>query len=230
MHEESHTRVEPAGDADRPLTAENRSSSASDAERSKRIYVSRKTTTGEFTIFQGVNGDTAIHMTEQQARRVVNDILQLWPRENELLFEADIRRGCPDESWHGADLVVEWLRSTGNETVANIIAGLHVDDCALRGERPRFFVVEESARSPVLNPPGWQPIETAPKDMTPILCGHPDHGVEIRYGVAARDQNGGEYLGPELGCAPHWYFTHWMPLPSPPMALPAPPLAHQEKP
>lgn len=76
----------------------------------------------------------------------------------------------------------------------------------------------------------WQPIETAPKDGTPIMVagGHDDH---LRY---ARDEKESRFMKAparvawlandwilsicEAGCVTTTYEnpTHWMPLPAPP--------------
>jgi hypothetical protein len=63
---------------------------------------------------------------------------------------------------------------------------------------------------------GWQPIETAPKDGTPILCGFPDN-FHAQHGHF--DDNTGKW-----GQLISFYYqpTHWMPLPAPPEATPAP--------
>jgi hypothetical protein len=82
----------------------------------------------------------------------------------------------------------------------------------------------------------WQPIETAPKDGTPVLLFHKTHGcAEGRYiaGEWNTGFDGDEYEGPvwcfgddayceeieegfEEHPAHHGLVTHWMPLPQPP--------------
>lgn len=76
----------------------------------------------------------------------------------------------------------------------------------------------------------WQPIETAPRDGTPILAivgendsRHMGHLVgrifQIRHEGLTRpsgyDLGWGVYPG--FGGAPDHYFTHWMPLPCAPL-------------
>lgn len=67
----------------------------------------------------------------------------------------------------------------------------------------------------------WQPIETAPKDGTPILCYAPQrqaHWVSVyvvKWSDPDEDDGTGwvEAAGEEWG---RWNATHWMPLPAPP--------------
>jgi hypothetical protein len=70
----------------------------------------------------------------------------------------------------------------------------------------------------VAQQPTWQPIETAPKDGSPICAGmmHPFWGWvwgRCRWHVDKNEPYGGYFSGD--GLQP----THWMPLPSPPSAL-----------
>lgn len=74
----------------------------------------------------------------------------------------------------------------------------------------------------------WQPIETAPKDGTRVLCLNADTG-EVRVGVRKlfseqHFENTGrhwyEWFRNEEFCPGHtWSIepTHWMPLPPPPV-------------
>lgn len=63
---------------------------------------------------------------------------------------------------------------------------------------------------------GWQPIETAPKDGKPVLCWPRDdeHATVSWSGDRWRVDCCGQT---------HYDITHWMPLPLPPSAAPAPP-------
>jgi hypothetical protein len=73
---------------------------------------------------------------------------------------------------------------------------------------------------------GWRPIETAPRDGTPILafCVHPnaryagEDFAEWTEIVVTRwiDHNGGGWTWHGI-CGQH---THWMPLPAPPALNP----------
>lgn len=76
--------------------------------------------------------------------------------------------------------------------------------------------------------PEWQPIETAPKDGTPIIVGYDGrNGGEVWSHAAAwvmLYEEGGEPLGEEwhypTGFEPEhgqpYHPTHWQPLPAPP--------------
>ena len=65
----------------------------------------------------------------------------------------------------------------------------------------------------------WQPIDTAPKDGTPILAYRADH-----YGKFGNccvtywrtNKNGNSYTGFGEFNPTYWPPTHWMPLPKPP--------------
>jgi hypothetical protein len=57
----------------------------------------------------------------------------------------------------------------------------------------------------------WQPIETAPKDGTPVLAFAPIGDLPVTRVLSCND---GEWLS---WPGPHRYDpTHWMPLPTPP--------------
>jgi hypothetical protein len=74
--------------------------------------------------------------------------------------------------------------------------------------------------------PGWQPIETAPRDGTLILlfCDHHDGDPEWRIGHYDQAPFGkpgpfGRYvwqMQDDGGCFAEQIVTHWMPLPDPP--------------
>lgn len=87
-------------------------------------------------------------------------------------------------------------------------------DCAL--------VRIAGSRRPVLQePPVWHPIETAPKDGTPILGWNGRHRRVMRW----RSVNDNEFFdvpGIQLRHLKAEPPTHWMPLSDPPVVLPAP--------
>jgi hypothetical protein len=67
----------------------------------------------------------------------------------------------------------------------------------------------------------WRPLETAPKDGTPVLVFREDAGVFTAHYAAAVD------FVKDGDCEPQWWTidgqdlmadlpTHWMPLPEPP--------------
>ena len=63
----------------------------------------------------------------------------------------------------------------------------------------------------------WQPISTAPKDMTDILLWD---GISVSVGSwCTGNIHGGFWVSPDFGDwnAPGWEPTHWMPLPEPPV-------------
>ncbi len=69
----------------------------------------------------------------------------------------------------------------------------------------------------------WQPIETAPKDGTPILAYRGDHyksfgHVQVTYWRTAAHKVG--YIGWGEFNQRWWPPTHWMPLPEPPRQPP----------
>lgn len=60
----------------------------------------------------------------------------------------------------------------------------------------------------------WQPIETAPKDGTPILCFTPDEQFSPITGIDVLWFENGDWLyNANIVLDPP---THWMPLPPPP--------------
>ena len=102
-----------------------------------------------------------------------------------------------------------------NDTTPRLTRHLS-DHHAVQGEAE---YVERHA--PVTASPGWQPIETAPRDGTAILASGLNHGKgpSRHYSVV-------EWM--DFGCEsgwyaykdsdPHIYLTHWMPLPAAPEA------------
>ena len=63
----------------------------------------------------------------------------------------------------------------------------------------------------------WQPIETAPRDETPVLLFIPDVGMVVGDFAVAAFAPAGEWFEcyNSEGLAPNKP-THWMPLPEPP--------------
>jgi len=77
------------------------------------------------------------------------------------------------------------------------------------------------AKKEMSNEPKWQPIETAPKDGTPILCFIENATLVVLFwGLYDSFQKCGDlygWLNPEIGgFCPYADVTHWMPLPKPP--------------
>ena len=64
----------------------------------------------------------------------------------------------------------------------------------------------------------WQPIETAPRDGTMILCYHPKYGMILPGVWDGGDQNAFELKDERLEYVKDFYPTHWMPLPPLPEA------------
>lgn len=65
---------------------------------------------------------------------------------------------------------------------------------------------------------GWRPIESAPRDGTPILVGHAQRVIAPVYWLTDQDAGvPGWYLWPP-NVRLQWKPTHWMPLPTPPLA------------
>ena len=62
--------------------------------------------------------------------------------------------------------------------------------------------------------PNWRPIETAPKDGTPVLLGFPGylHAMHGHYEDGIWGQLDSDFGFEHLPTQP----THWMPLPAPP--------------
>lgn len=65
--------------------------------------------------------------------------------------------------------------------------------------------------------PQWQPIETAPKDGTPVLLDHPDWHMRVLRGGWDVDELAWRVGG--FGC-PATQPTKWHPLPAPPEERP----------
>lgn len=73
---------------------------------------------------------------------------------------------------------------------------------------------------------GWQPIETAPKDGTTVICFWPDHGGDSEVGLMGGPVIGAaRWMSPSTHLVKHWCYegrwtvadpTLWQPLPDPP--------------
>ena len=81
---------------------------------------------------------------------------------------------------------------------------------------PRYMT--KQLRLPEKQSSGWQPIETAPKDGTVVLCWDEFKECDLMwYGIIQqwnkpKDILGWMYVATNTECYP----THWMPLPKPP--------------
>lgn len=75
----------------------------------------------------------------------------------------------------------------------------------------------------------WQPISTAPKDETPVLCWHPDNGVAVMIYTGERPKRLYKWGWEFCRASNFWPTaqgerhrpTHWMPLPGPPPMNPS---------
>lgn len=74
------------------------------------------------------------------------------------------------------------------------------------GDLPGY--VEREVRAALAASSGWQPIETAPRDGTPILI---PGGMAIWSNGGWQSITGIAYPGRPI----EWPVTHWMPLPTP---------------
>ena len=81
--------------------------------------------------------------------------------------------------------------------------------------------LNELAQDPYRLSRGWQPMETAPKDGTVVLCWDEFKECDLMwYGIIQqwnepKDILGWMYVATNTECHP----THWMPLPKPPAAV-----------
>ena len=60
---------------------------------------------------------------------------------------------------------------------------------------------------------GWQPIETAPKDGTDVIAGHPDGSIDVLSWLEVKNNRQGWTDGEYFALS---WPTHWMPLPAAP--------------
>lgn len=84
--------------------------------------------------------------------------------------------------------------------------------------RSEYYKARESVVS-ALSPSAWQPIETAPKDGTPILVAHTSHCVEEAYYHSGDKSWQSANTDPSDYVSGTIYPHHWMPMPAPPLAL-----------
>ncbi|MFP5078252.1 DUF551 domain-containing protein [Rhizobium sp. YIM 134829] len=120
------------------------------------------------------------------------------------------------------------MSAVTDEMVDRMIAAVEgeVDGLAIDAEQATAILayVLEGALLPAHPEPdagrveGWQPIETAPKDGTKILCicMRTDEAVKHRLGIIAVDRWTKQYDGWANFNERFWPATHWMPLPLPP--------------
>lgn len=112
------------------------------------------------------------------------------------------------ETWAAKDHNRKWVRKIDgtpikNDLLVNIataFAEAHVQPAPIAG----------------LEPVAWQPIKTAPRDGTPILCFTPDYQSEFsdQSGIDVLWFDGGAWL---YNAVPVTFQpTHWMPLPASP--------------
>ena len=69
----------------------------------------------------------------------------------------------------------------------------------------------------------WQPIETAPKDGTPILAYVEDVAIQMEYSYFLKEWGPVWLAAHGCGCCGEYSVpepTHWMPLPDPPTPNP----------
>lgn len=124
-----------------------------------------------------------------------------------------------------ANLAFNWAQQPGYTLTS--------DDVALLDKLRRQW---DDARAALAAPPGWQPIETAPKDGGLFLCwvsavryGETDEGQQYQQDASQvdvcswrdgpSDLPGHGYFDPCCGqIADSQDVTHWMPLPAAPVA------------
>lgn len=109
----------------------------------------------------------------------------------------------------------EWLCGCGAYN------GINLDHCG-RCERTRREgeLIEPEPPSEARPDPKWQPIETAPRDGTLILTWSP---CRAQFSVSYWDDEDATWLSDwrQKG-HPQWVdASHWMPLPEPPIEVPA---------
>lgn len=118
---------------------------------------------------------------------------------------ANISNNQITEAWESCGGVGGFYKSFGYQQFAHAVLDLAADALS-----------SMAAQAPVREVPGWQPIDTAPKDMASRLY------LLGRYCVQGFTDAAGELMV-QSEISPHWRKmrgkpTHWMPLPSPPEA------------
>lgn len=117
---------------------------------------------------------------------------------------------------------IKRLRSVAGSSRVDLIDKLEAAEIALDAKDKRIAELEAG---------GWQPIETAPKDRTPILAFNSRHPAHPPVVVVWSE----EPVSDDLPDEPHWcdaataggtalyynslYFDCWQPLPAPPSLL-----------
>jgi hypothetical protein len=130
-----------------------------------------------------------------------NDVFDFWVVAN----RGDDRVILARTNWQNGSLCHPWT-----ETEAKCWADLFAD--ALRLKRENDKLKQELADQ------GWQPIETAPKDVAILGLLKTDDGYD--YEVMKWTVNVWQATNDcEPFCCRSWYCepTHWMPLPTPPL-------------
>jgi len=104
--------------------------------------------------------------------------------------------GIADAQCHGANVVIEIWPAPQYDALARW------NRRADRSARPAVEV--------------WQPIETAPKDGTFVLCVEPSGHRHIMQWYTPSLAPEGGFWRARVADGPGWHPTHWQPLPAPP--------------
>ena len=125
-----------------------------------------------------------------------------------------IPRYKPNPFWIGMPIVDD---KEGKLCEYRDYVKLKAENARLQAEVERL---NELAQDPYRLSRGWQPMETAPKDGTLVLCWDEFKECDFMwYGIIQqwnepKDILGWMYVATNTECHP----THWMPLPKPPAA------------
>jgi hypothetical protein len=106
------------------------------------------------------------------------------------------------------------VTKVGNYPKLDLAIAAAIDDCGDPLAQENLpYLYEAIADAGFVIEQGWQPIETAPKDGTPVLCFEP-HSMGGYCFVAAPNEDG-DWCD-NLATLNTYKPTHWMPLPAPP--------------